>query len=77
MGSYSLGILLWPLGTGKDCPTLWMQLLRMPRVIFGSSKVSGTWTPWAGRQCPAELKAQLTPWAQLGVSQRWQLMRSE
>lgn len=43
MGSCSLGILLWPLGTGKDCPTLWMQLLRTPRVIFGSSKVSGTW----------------------------------
>lgn len=43
MGSCSLGILLWPLGTGKDCPALWMQLLRMPRVIFGSSKVSGIW----------------------------------
>lgn len=43
MGDCSLGILLWPLGTGKDCPALWMQLLRMPRARFGSSKVSGDW----------------------------------
>lgn len=43
MGSCSLGIPLWPLGTGKDCRAPWMRLLRMPRVIFGSSKVSGDW----------------------------------
>lgn len=43
VGGCSPGILLWPLGTGRDYPVLWMQLLRMPRVRFGSSKVSGDW----------------------------------
>lgn len=40
-GDCSLGILLWPLGIGKDCPAPWMQLLRMPTARSGSSKVCG------------------------------------
>lgn len=43
VGACSLGILLWPHGTGKDCPARWMQLSRMPRARSGSSKVCGNW----------------------------------
>ena len=41
--SCSLATLLRPLVTGKDCPALWMQPLRMPRATSGSFRVSGSW----------------------------------
>lgn len=39
----SLATLHWPLATGRGCPALWMQPLRMPRATSGSSKVGGGW----------------------------------
>ena len=38
----SLATLHWLLVTGRDCPALWMQPLKMPRATSGSSKVRGT-----------------------------------